>query len=40
MAKRKGNRELRKPKQNKEAKVEVNSISQLSSKAGPAVRRK
>lgn len=33
MAKRKGNRELRKPKQNKEKKVEADSISQLSSKS-------
>lgn len=40
MAKRKGNRELRKPKQTKETKVEVNSISQLSAKGGLAVRRK
>lgn len=35
MAKRKGNRELRKPKQNKEKKTEANSISQLSVRAAP-----
>ncbi|WP_274628235.1 hypothetical protein [Arvimicrobium flavum] len=40
MAKRSGNREARKPKQNKEKKVEAGSISQLSASAGsPAKRR-
>ena len=40
MAKKNGNREIRKPKQNKEKKTEALSISELSARAGsPAKRR-
>lgn len=40
MAKRNGNREIRKPKQNKEKKVETTSISSLSAASTMLARKK
>ncbi|WP_273033209.1 hypothetical protein [Pseudaminobacter soli (ex Zhang et al. 2022)] len=40
MAKRKGNREARKPKQIKEKKVEASSVSELGARAASAGKRR
>lgn len=39
MSKRKGNREVRKPKQVKKDKVQATSVSQLSARSGPAAKK-